>query len=809
MNISYNWLKNYIKNIPSVSEVSEILTSIGLEVESIEHFESLKGGLKNIVISKVLTCEKHPNADKLSKTTVDIGSQILPIVCGAPNVATGQTVVVAIPGATLYPIDSEPFTIKKTNIRGEVSEGMICAEDEIGLGKSHAGIMVLPNNLIAGSSASEYFQIETDSVFCIGLTPNRIDAASHLGVARDLYAAITEQKSTEIEFTRAYKKNFKLNSEKPSIEIKIENTSSCFRYAGAVVRNIKIKPSPIWLQNKLKSIGVNPINNIVDITNYILHDLGQPLHAFDLSKIKGNKIIIKNAKEKEKFITLDGKERTLFASDLMICNAEESMCIAGVFGGLNSGVNNETNAIFVESAYFVPDFIRKTSQNHGLKTDASFRFERGSDPNMVVYALEKSLQLISEICKDAEIEISQDYYPLKVKNFIFDVNYNSIKKLIGIDIPKGKILSILDSLEINIYSETKDGVTVSVPPYRVDVQREADIVEEIVRIYGFNNIGNDEYLGTTYLSTFAETTPLKIENKIANLLVAKGFNEIMTNSLTKPEYSLKPENDVQILNKLSPELGVMRQSMLFSGLEAIAYNNNRKQKHLKFFEFGNVYQKISNNKEVKDYKESQILSIFLTGNTHQESWFSPSKSSSFFDIAAAVQSVLFSLNIDFTISKDPENELLSECISILKGNKIIGIAGKVKPTFAKKADVKATVYYAELHIDEIKKYISTKVHFKEIAKFPEVKRDLSLVINKNITFAEIEKIALKTEKKLLKDLQVFDVYEGDKIASDKKAYAISFILQDEENTLSDKQIEITMSKFIEVFTKELGAEIRS
>lgn len=809
MNISYNWLKNYIKNLPSVEEVSEILTSIGLEVESIEKYESVKGGLENVVVGKVLTCEKHPNADKLSKTTVDVGTQILPIVCGAANVAAGLSVVVALPGATLYPADSEPFTIQKTKIRSEISEGMLCAEDELGLGNSHDGIIILPNHLQPGTPAATYFEIESDAIFCIGLTPNRIDAASHLGVARDLYAAITEQKSTEIEFSRAFKKDFKVETDKDcGIDIKIENTQACYRYAGAVIKNITVAVSPKWLQNKLKSIGVNSINNVVDITNYILHDLGQPLHAFDLSKIKGNKIVIKNYELKSKFITLDSKERQLFDTDLMVCNAEEPMCIAGVFGGLHSGVNATTTDIFIESAYFVADGVRKTSQNHGLKTDASFRFERGTDPNIVVYALEKSIQLITEICGGQLVGNIKDVYPMQVKNFIFDVNYASIQKYIGIDIPKGNILSILDSLEIIIRGETKDGFTVSVPPYRVDVQREADIVEEIVRIYSFNLIENDSFLGTTFLSNFEEITPLKLENNIANVLVAKGFNEIMTNSLTKPEYSLEPEKNVEILNKLSPELGVMRQSMLYSGLETITYNNNRKQKHLKFFEFGNVYYKIANNKEVKDYKESNVLSIFITGNTHQESWLSAAKPSTFYDIISAVESVLHTINVNYTLEKCTDNALLTDCVNIVKGNKIIGFAGKVKAATTKKADVKSTVFYAELHIQEIKKYVSSKITYEEIAKFPEVKRDLSLVIAKNITFAEIQKIAYKSEKKLLKELLVFDVYEGDKIAEDKKAYAISFILQDNENTLSDKQIEQTMAKLIASFETEIGATIR-
>ncbi|TAF73712.1 MAG: phenylalanine--tRNA ligase subunit beta [Bacteroidetes bacterium] len=813
MNISYNWLKTFLKFEYSPEEVGKILTDIGLEVEAIEPFESLKGGLANVVIGKVLTCEKHPNADKLSKTTVDVGSQILPIVCGAPNVGVGQKVIVALPNAVLYTTDGEPFTIKKSKIRGEESEGMICAEDEIGLGKSHDGIMVLQTDLPAGTPAAQYFEIETDYTIIIGLTPNRVDAASHLGVARDLYAALCEQKGFTGQFTNHNFSNFKSDNQTDTIEIKVLNKNYCPRYAGLTLKNITVKPSPNWLQNRLKSIGLHPINNVVDATNFVLHELGQPLHAFDLAKVKGNKIIVKFAEKDTVFTTLDGKEIKLTATDLVICNENEPMCLAGVFGGLHSGVSESTTSIFLESAYFHPDNIRKTSQYHGLKTDSSFRFERGTDPNMVIFALKRAALLIKEI---AGGEISSDIidvYPDKIENFAFQVSYQNIRNLIGVDISQTKIFSILDALEISSFNESKEGFWVSVPPYRVDVQREADIIEEIVRIYGFNNIPSSDNLGSTFLSNFPQITRENVINSIANLLSANGFNEIMTNSLTRSEYAasiedLDAKQSVEILNKLSPELGVMRQSMLFSGLESVLYNINRKQKNLKFYEFGNVYRKKAEGNEVKDFEETAHLALFITGNAAQESWKQKSAQANFHDLAEAIQKVLFQVNISGYQTKNEAGSVFLQGLAFEKNTKTLVRFGQIKSKLTKIVDIKQPVFYAEFNMDVLYKMVSSKLIFNEIAKFPEVRRDLSLVIDKKITFEEIEKVALKTEKKILKEINVFDIYEGEKLGANKKSYSVSFNLLDSEQTLSDKQIETTMNRLIDAFEKELGALIR-
>ncbi len=816
MQISYNWLKQYIDLPFSPDETAELLTSTGLEVEGIESFESVKGGLKGVVIGQVITCEKHPNADKLSKTTVDVGNSIIsPIVCGAPNVAVGQKVVVATVGAVLYPIDSESFTIQKAKIRGEVSEGMLCAEDEIGLGKSHEAILVLQTDLPNGTPAAQYFKVDNDYTISIGLTPNRADAASHLGVARDLYAVIGERLGKGIDFKNPDISQFKIDNttEKPILEIK--SKVDCPRYAGLVINNIKVKPSPDWLQCRLKAIGLSPINNVVDATNYILHDLGQPLHAFDWSKVKGKKIVVKNAEATQTFVTLDGKERKLNASDLLICNEIEPMCIAGVFGGLHSGVSNETTSIFLESAYFSPDSIRKTSQAHGLKTDASFRFERGIDPNITIIALKKAALLIKELAGGEITSEIVESYPSKIENFRFWVDFEYIDTLLGFKLSANKIFSILDALEIGISDETKDGFYCSVPPYRVDVYRPADIVEEIVRIYGFDNLPQNEYLGASYLADFPLMPKDKIENSIANFLAAKGFNELMTNSLTKPEYaasveSLNSDESVDILNKLSPELGVLRQHALFSGLEAIIYNINRRNKDLKFFEIGKTYRKTGDTTKAEGYEEKSVLALYLTGNTASESWNSTAEKNTFHDIASAVQQTLLHLNISGykILEKEQTDVVFAQSIQLEKNTKIIAKIGQVKSKFTNIFDIKQTVFYAELDLDYINKIVTNKMQFVEIPKFPEVRRDLSLVLDKTVSFEEIQKLAQKTEKKILKELNVFDVYTGDKIDSGKKAYAISFTLQDEEQTLNDKQIETTMQRLIQTFENELGAVIR-
>ena len=799
MKISYNWLKQHINITESPEEISAKLTKAGLEVESIEEYESIKGGLKGFVIGQVITCEKHPGADKLSKTTVDVGNGIvLPIVCGAPNVAAGQKVVVALVGTMLYPSTGEPFKISKAKIRGEVSEGMICAEDELGLGESHDGIMVLETQLPIGTAAAEYFKIENDFTIEIGLTPNRADAASHLGVARDLKALL---KRNIIELKAELPKN-----SATKVEVIIENNEACPRYAGLTISGLTVKESPEWLKNRLKSIGVNPINNIVDVTNYILHDLGQPLHAFDLEKVKGNKIIIKTVAKDTEFVTLDGIKRKLSDKDLMICNASEPMCIAGVFGGLESGVSASTKEIFLESAYFSPDFVRKTSQFHGLKTDASFRFERGTDPNMPVTALLKAAQLITELAGGEISSNLTDLYPTPIKDFKVETSYSFINGLIGKSLEKALVKDILLGLNITIDSEENDLLKLSVPPYKIDVQRPADIVEEVLRIYGYDNIELSDSLSAAYLADFPERDKDKLQKLLGSMLAGSGFNEIITNSMTKPAYAAHlgaEATSVVVLNKLSEELGVMRQSLLFSGLEIINYNVNRRQKDLKLFEFGKVY-----TKEEGKYKEGNRLALFVTGNIQAESWDAPAKEAGYFYLNSIVHKVLLKLNLGDAQQQISALDYFGQGVNYVKNNKVIASIGKVNDKTLKLTDVKQVVYYAEFDADAILKAYKNAVQFQELNKFPDVRRDLSLVLDKSITFEQIKQLAYKQEKKLISDINVFDVYEGKNIGEGKKSYSVSFTLQDLEQTLTEKVIEVTMQKLMTSFEKELGAVIR-
>lgn len=801
MKISFNWLKQHIDLKESSSEIANLLTRSGLEVESVSAFETIQGGLKGLVIGKVLTCEKHPGADKLKKTTVDLGNGIIaPIVCGAANVAEGQKVIVATVGAVLYPVGKESFTISKAKIRGEVSEGMICAEDEIGLGSSHEGIIVLNTDLPAGTPASEYFKIESDDVFEIGLTPNRADAASHLGVARDLKALLKR------ELNKDPLSGFKIDTANNPVKVVVEDTKACPRYSGITISGLKVGESPEWLKNRLKSIGLSPINNVVDITNYILHDLGQPLHAFDLKKVKGKKIVVKKAAEGTAFVTLDKVSRKLSSSDLMICNESEPMCIAGVFGGIESGVTDETTEIFLESACFSSDSIRKTSMQHGLKTDASFRFERGTDPNITVYALKKAAILLKEIAGGTISSDLIDIYPQAVENFTIETTYKNIHRLIGLKIEKNTIKDILTSLEIQILSESEEGLKLSVPPYRVDVQREADIVEEIIRIYGYDKIEVSDRLSTNYLADFPEKDKDSLQLTISHLLSGNGFNEIISNSLTKPAYSQAlnlSDTDVVILNKLSEDLGVMRQSLLFSGLEAVLYNINRRQKDLKFYEFGKTYHK-SDGK----YVEKNQLALFATGNESAESWLTSSEGVNYYYINSIVTKILNKLGIrDITLETSNEG-IFSYGVVYKKENKEIGRAGLIQDKLIKLADIKQATFYAELNADLLLKLYKSGLVYEEISKYPEVRRDLSLVLNKKTSFNEIKKIALQTERKLLKDINVFDVYEGENLGKDKKSYSVSFILQDFEQTLTDKVIDKTMERLMSSFEKELGAVIR-
>jgi phenylalanyl-tRNA synthetase beta chain len=803
MKISYNWLKQHIDLSESPEETAALLTKSGLEVESLDEFESIKGGLKGLVVGEVLTCEKHPGADKLSKTTVDVGNgTVLPIVCGAPNVAAGQKVIVATVGTTVYPVSGEPFKINKAKIRGEVSEGMICAEDEIGLGTSHDGIMVLQTPLPNGTPAAEYLNIENDLVIEIGLTPNRADAASHLGVARDLRALLRRPLKAAEPVLPA------LEKDQLQVAIEVKNTEACPRYAGLTISNLTVAPSPEWLQNRLKSIGVHPINNVVDITNYILHDLGQPLHAFDLAKVKGNKVIVQTLPDNTAFVTLDGNKRTLRAQDLMICDGEGTpMCIAGVFGGLESGVSSSTTSIFLESAYFSPDYVRKTAQHHGLKTDASFRFERGTDPNMPVKALKKAATLLVELAGGKITSEIQDVYAKPVEHFQITTSYTYINQLIGKQLAKEEVATILKGLDIAIKEgSTADELQLSVPPYRVDVQRPADIVEEVLRIYGYDNIELSNRLSAAYLADFPEKDKDKLQKLTGSLLAATGFHEILTNSMTKPAYAAYlgiADKSVEVLNKLSEDLAVMRQSLLFSGLEVLNYNLNRRQKNLKVFEFGKVY-----SKEEGKYKESNRLSLLITGNLQAESWAAPNKEADFYYLNGVVQKILQKLQIA-DAKQQPSTELyLAQGVDYVKNNKVLVSLGKVQDKALKLADIKQPVYHAIFDADALLKAYKNTLQFKELNKYPEVRRDLSLVLEKAVSFEQIKSLALKQEKKLITDINVFDVYEGKNLGENKKAYSISFILQDYEQTLTDKVIDATMQKLMNSFEKELGAVIR-
>ncbi|WP_186758443.1 phenylalanine--tRNA ligase subunit beta [Echinicola salinicaeni] len=802
MKVAINRLKDFIPFDEPTEKISELLTQSGLEVEGVETFESIPGGLKGIVIGEVLTCVPHANADRLSVTTVDVGSEVVPIVCGAPNVAQGQKVVVATVGAELYPEGGEAFTIKKAKIRGEVSQGMICAEDELGLGKSHDGIMVLDTDLPNGTPASEYFNIDSTDVLEIGLTPNRADAASHIGVARDLKALLKK------DLILPSVEGFKVDNTSRPVSVEVEDAKDCPRYAGLTISNIKVGPSPEWLQNYLKALGLEPINNVVDITNFILHDLGQPLHAFDLNQVANDKIIVKKLPKDTAFVTLDEKERKLTGEELMICDENHGLCMAGIFGGQGSGVTEETTSIFLESAYFSPDVVRKGSQVHGLKTDASFRFERGTDPNMPVFALKRAAILIKEIAGGEVSSEIVDLYPEPIADFEIDVKYAHIDRLIGKHIPKELVDEILESLEIKVTNKTDEAFKAIVKPYRVDVTREADIIEEVLRIYGFENV----LLSDTYQAGFLAEHPAKDSNKLqyrtSELLSGMGFHEIMTNSLTKPVYAdksgfLKTEENVEIYNKLSEDLGVMRQTLLFTGLEVLAHNINRRQKDLKLFEFGATYYK-----EEEGYREEKHLSLFLTGDKAAESWLEPSKPVSFPDLYTVVERLLDKLNV-----RMPDVEIIHEApfdyaLKLSLGQKEIGKVGLLSSKITKLSDVKQDVLYAELRWDILVKKAAGLKKYSEISKFPEVRRDLSLVIDKEISFDAVRKVAEKSGGKLLKHIGVFDVYQGDKIDAGKKAYALSFYLQDNTKTLTDKIIDQSMNRLMKSFEKEIGALIR-
>jgi phenylalanyl-tRNA synthetase beta chain len=803
MKISYKWLKELIDFTETPEEIGKLLTATGLEVESIEEVESIRGGLKGVVIGEVLTCEKHPEADRLKLTTVDVGlSEPLSIVCGASNVAAGQKVVVATIGTSLYPTGSaEPLVLKKSKIRGALSEGMICAEDELGLGTSHEGILTLDTNLPNGTPAATYFNISSDYLIEIGLTPNRADAASHYGVARDLKAVL----GREIQLPSV--ENFKIDNQALTIEVSVENQEACPRYTGLTISGIKVGESPEWLKQRLQTIGVRPINSVVDITNFVCHELGQPMHAFDADKITGKKVLVKTVDNETAFTTLDGQERKLSDKDLMICNASEPMCIAGVFGGLDSGVSLDTTSIFLESAYFSPVWVRRTSQRFALKTDSSFRFERGTDPNMPVFALKRAATLIQEIAGGAVSSEIVDIYPDPIPDFQIGMSYRNINRLIGKSLDKDLIKNILTGLDIQVKAETENGFTAIVPPYRVDVQREADVIEEILRIYGFEQVELSESLSSEFLSEFPVNDPEKLRMRVSQLLAANGFNEMINNSLTKPgpQASLQESFEgeaVTILNHLSEDLSVMRQTLLFSGLEVVSYNSNRRQKDLKLFEFGKTYHLIDGK-----YKERERLSVFLSGNSREETWFEKSREVVFHDLAATVNQVLSSLKIRNTEKTEADNQIFQYGVTLTLNRKPIVSFGLLKASVAKKSDVKAPVFFADFDWEYILKQYDQAVQYKEVSKFPEVRRDLSLVVDKKITFEELRQIANKTEKQLLRSVNVFDVYEGANLEG-KKSYSISFILQDATQTLTDKVIDKTMQRLISNYERELGAVIR-
>lgn len=808
MEVSYKWLQEFIDLPESPEEVGKLLTSTGLEVEGIETIEAIPGGLNGVVLGEVLTCTKHPEADKLSLTTVDVGAeQPLSIVCGAPNVAAGQKVVVALVGATLHPTSGEPIQIKRAKIRGAASEGMICAEDEIGLGTSHDGIIVLTTNLPNGTPAARYFNREADYQIAIGLTPNRIDAASHFGTARDLKALLNRP------LTLPSVDAFTVDNTTRTFEVRVEDQAACPRYTGLSLTGLTVSESPDWLKQRLLSIGLNPINNIVDITNFVCYDLGQPLHAFDAGKIAGNAVVVKTLPEGTPFVTLDGVERKLTATDLMICDAEKPMCIAGVFGGQYSGVSDQTTSIFLESAYFSPTSVRKTAQHHGLKTDASFRFERGTDPDMPVFALKRAALLIQQVAGGVVSSEITDIYPNPIAPFRVNVRYRNIDRLIGIAIDQAEIGRILTALDIQTEDQTSEGFVAVVPPYRVDVTREADVIEEILRIYGLDNVPLSTHLSADSLSEFPKTDPDQWQSRVGQLLAANGFYEILTLSLSRPSYhdairSSLPNADVTLLNPLSDDLSVMRQTLLFSSLETLVYNLNRRQKDLKLFEFGKVYHKVKLEDESTKYVERMRLSLAMTGNQDAESWSQKSDSLAYHDLAAAVQRVLNLFRVKSFETQSADSTLFQYGLTYIVNKKPLVSLGLVQPKLTKLVDLKQPVFYADFDWQALLKLAMTKVRYEEVVRFPEVRRDLSLVIDKGVTFEQISRMARQTERKLLRSINVFDVYEGENLGSGKKSYSVSFMLQDPTQTLTDAAIDKTMQRLMIAFEQELGAVIR-
>ena len=807
MKVSYNWIKQFINISGELNEHTALLTSLGLEVEGVEKFESVKGGLEGIVVGYVESCEQHSNADKLKVTRVNLGDKTVQIVCGAPNVAAGQKVPVATIGTTLYDDKGEAWKIKKGKIRGEESHGMICAEDELGLGSSHDGIMVLDANLEIGVPLKEVVEIEEDHVIEIGLTPNRADAMSHMGVARDLRAGLAVNEDP-VEFITPSVSSFHVESRSARVDIEVEKPELAPRYCGVTLTGVKIVESPDWIKNRLKAIGIAPKNNVVDVTNYVMHELGQPLHAFDLSKVSGNKIIVKTLEKDTPFTTLDGEQHKLHEDDLMICDAEKPLCIAGVYGGENSGVTDGTTSVFLESAYFNPVSVRKTAKRHGFNTDASFRFERGIDPNITEYALKRAALLIQETAGgDISSDIT-DVYSQKIEDQQVFLPFAKVNSLIGQEIPKEEIKSILRTLDINVNNVTESGLGLTIPAYRNDVTRPADVIEEILRVYGYDRIESSSKLNAT-IAKSSKLENNRLQNIVAQQLVGQGFIEMMANSLTSEKNhtltdQISAKNEVRMLNPLSSDLAVMRQSLIYGGLEAIAHNLNRKQENLRLFEFGNSYHQY----QERQFTENKHLSILTAGNVSEPSWNNPSQPADFFYLKGAVIAVLKRLGIDKVNEKPTKLDFLSEGIALSSGTKIADV-GVVKKKVAKHFGVEVTVHFANIYWDEILKLVSKEhVPVTEIPKFPEVSRDFALLVDQSVSFKELRDIALNSEKKILKSVQLFDVYEGSKLPNGKKSYALNFTLQDSNKTLTDKQIDKTMNKIQKQLENQAGAVLR-
>lgn len=804
MKISYNWLKQFVNLDWEAERTAALLTDLGLEVEGIESFESVQGGLKGVVVGHVLTCDKHPNADRLKLTTVDIGkSEPVQIVCGAPNVASGQKVPVATIGTTLYTAEGEAWQIKKGKIRGEESHGMICAEDELGLGESHDGIMVLEDGLAPGTPCSTVFEIENDEVFEIGLTPNRSDAMSHFGVARDLKAGLEQQK-TKTELITPSTSNFLIDERSLKIDVDVVDKNLAPRYCGVTIKNLLVQDSPDWLKNRLRSIGLSPINNVVDITNYVLHELGQPLHAFDAARIKGNKVVVKTLPKGTKFVTLDEVERELHEEDLMICDAEKPMCIAGVFGGIHSGVTENTTSIFLESAYFDPISIRKTAKRHGLNTDASFRFERGIDINRSEYALKRAAALIKEIAGGEISSEVVDLYPAKKEDHQVFLTFEKINSLVGQEIPRDTIKSILTSLEIKINNVTESGLGLTIPFYRTDVQREVDVIEEILRVFGYNNIDFKEKVNASVART-EKVQNHKLQNVIGDFLASNGFFEIMTNSLVQPDESKSEDTaPVKMLNPLSADLSILRTSMLNTGLQALLHNQNRKVSNLRLFEFGKVYQQKENG-----FAESDRLSIYTMGNRNEDHWATDPKPSDFFYLKGMVLGILQRLGIDNFKEEPNADGIFSEGITYTKNKQGLLQLGMVQKGRTEAYGLKGTIFYADINWTLLLEMAGkTQIANREIPKYPEVKRDFALLLDERISFKEVHQMAFQTERSLLKDVSLFDVYTGENLPQGKKSYAVSFTLQDHSKTLTDKQIDKIMSKLEHSYVHKLGASLR-